>query len=235
MDHGQVTIWHAPQDMQSSLNSLFQDSDGRIWVGFNPTGLAYFEDGVFHHVTTTDSVECIAQSREGALWVAADGEGVLKYLHGTITRYTAADGLPNDHPLYVLADPDGSIWVGLASGNVSRIEGGRITTWTPAQGIPDTAIGSVLEDNLGNFWMGGNDGIFRVAKEGLIRAAAAAGGEVSARVYGQAAGLRISETVYGSMPAAWKGRDGRLWFATIGGAAVVDPATSRQNPDRRQW
>lgn len=223
LDHGRVTIWHAPEDMGASLYSLFQDRDGRIWVGFDPTGLAYFEGGVFHHVTTTGRVECIAQSRDGALWLAADGEGVLRYLHGAITRYTTADGLPNEHPVYVYPDQDGSIWVGLASGNMSRIENGRITTWTPAQGIPDTAIGSILEDNLGNFWMGGNDGISRVKKEELIRTAGKAGGRVHARVFEQAAGLRISETVFGSMPAAWKARDGRLWFATIGGAAVVDP------------
>ncbi len=224
VDHGRVTVWHAPQDLRASLYSLFQSSDGRIWVGFDPSGLAYFVNGVFHHVTTTGRVECIAQSPDGALWVAADGEGVLRYLHDTITRYTTADGLPNEHPVYVYPDRDGAVWVALASGNVSRIEGGRIATWTPRQGIPDTAIGSILEDNFGNFWMGGNDGIFRIAKEELIRTAGAAQGKVQARVYGHGAGLRISETVFGSMPAAWKGRDGRLWFGTIGGAAVVDPA-----------
>jgi diguanylate cyclase (GGDEF)-like protein len=224
LDHGRVTVWHSPEDMQAGLFSLFQDTDGRIWVGFNPTGLAYFEDGIFHHVTTAGRVECIAQSRDGALWAAVDGDGLLRYLHGTITRFTPANGLPNEHPLYIYPDRDGSVWVGLASGNVSRIEDGKITTWTPAQGIPDTAIGSILEDNFGNFWMGGNDGIFRVAKEELIGTSRTAGGRVHARVFGHAQGLRISETVYGSMPAAWKGRDGRLWFATIGGAAVVDPA-----------
>lgn len=224
MDHGRVTVWHSPADAQSGVFSLFEDRDGRIWVGFEPTGLAYFEDGVFHHVTTKGRVECIAQSPDGALWVAVDGQGVLRNLQGTITQYSSANGLPNDHPLYVYPDRDGSVWVGLASGNVSRIEAGKITTWTPAQGIPDTAIGSILEDNFGNFWMGGNDGIFRVAKRELLRTSRSGKDRVHARVFGHAQGLRISETVYASMPAAWKARDGRLWFATIGGAAVVDPA-----------
>ena len=31
----------------------------------------------------------------------------------------------------------------------------------------------------------------------------------------------------GFQPAGWKGRDGRLWFPTIHGAVVVDPATLR--------
>src|SRR6185369_15133892 len=28
----------------------------------------------------------------------------------------------------------------------------------------------------------------------------------------------------GSQPSAWAGRDGRLWFCTHGGIAIVDPA-----------
>jgi diguanylate cyclase (GGDEF)-like protein len=224
LDQGRVSVWQSAQDAQASLVSLFQDRDGGIWVGFSPTGLAYFENGEFHHVTSRGIVDCITQSQDGALWAGTDGDGVQRYFRGTMTGYGAAEGLPNEHALYVYADADDSVWVGQASGNLSRIANGKITTWTPRQGIPDTDIGSILEDNLGNFWMGGNNGIFRVARAELMQTANAAGGRVHARVYGQSAGVRISETVFGSMPAAWKGRDGRLWFATIGGAAMVDPA-----------
>ncbi|HTX42739.1 MAG TPA: two-component regulator propeller domain-containing protein [Acidobacteriaceae bacterium] len=224
MDRGHVSIFHDPQAPDAPMDSLYQDRDGRIWVGYDLKGLAWFEDGSFHHVTSTGTITCITQSRDGALWLAVDGDGVQRYFHGTLTRYGTADGLPNEHPMYVYADDDGSVWVALANGGLSWIRNGRVATWTPAQGLPDTTIGSILEDDFGNFWMGGNDGVFRVAKAELERTAGQPGAMLHPVIFGQANGLRMSETLYGSMPCAWKARDGRLWFATIDGAAVVDPA-----------
>lgn len=229
LDHGHVSIFHDPEARDASLDSLYQDRSGRIWVGYNPKGLAWFENGQFHHVTSTGIVRCITQSRDGALWLATDGTGVERWFRGTMTRYTAADGLPNDHTMYVFADQTGSVWASFANGGLSRISDGRIVTWTPAQGLPDTSIGSLLEDDSGNFWMGGDDGIFRIAKADLLRAASKPGTWIHPTMYSQADGLRISETLFGSMPCVWKDRQGRLWFATIAGAAVVDPAHLAMN------
>ena len=43
-------------------------------------------------------------------------------------------------------------------------------------------------------------------------------------------GLRSSEINYGAIPPALGTRDGRLWFATYGGVAVVDPEHLAVNP-----
>src|SRR5262249_14589371 len=39
--------------------------------------------------------------------------------------------------------------------------------------------------------------------------------------YGVVDGMRVSECNGSAQPAAWRTRDGRLWFATLDGAAVV--------------
>jgi diguanylate cyclase (GGDEF)-like protein len=223
-DRGHVSVYHDPQAPEAALDSLFEDRDGNLWVGTNPRGLAQFDHGVFRHITTSGMVRCITQSRDGALWMATDGDGVQRYFQGAISRYTMADGLPTDHAMYVYADAEDSIWVGLASGGISRIRDGHVASWTPSQGVPDTAIGSILEDGEGYLWMGGNNGIFRIAKQELNSTAGVRGATIHAVVYGQPDGLRIAETLFGSMPCAWKDRSGRLWFTTLGGAAMVDPA-----------
>lgn len=223
-DKGHVSIYHDPAASDAALDSLFEDRDGHIWVGFNPDGLAQFDNGVFRHITSSGIVRCIAQSSDGALWLATDGDGVQRLFHGSVTRYSAADGLPTDHAMYVYPDPEGDVWVGLASGGLSRIRDGRVVSWNPSQGIPDTAVGSILEDGFGNLWMGGNNGIFRMSKAELNRTAGAPGATIHVTMFGQADGLRVAETLFGSMPCAWKSRDGKLWFTTLAGAAVVDPA-----------
>lgn len=222
--NGRVSIFQDPEAQDASLNALYEDRDGHIWVGYNPKGFAEFDDGRFRHITDMGIIRYITQSRDGSIWLASDGGGVERYFHGKLTRYTSADGLPSDHVMYVYADREEGIWVGVSGGGISRIHDGRVVSWTPGQGIPDTTIGSILEDNEGYLWLGGDNGITRVAKAELERTAGAPGASIQAISYGRVDGLRIPETLFGSMPCAWKARDGRLWFATIGGAAVVDPA-----------
>lgn len=222
-NNGHVTIYRDPDAQDASLNSLFEDRDGHIWVGYNPKGFAEFDHGSFRHVTDMGIIRYITQSRDGSIWLASDGGGVERYFHGKLTHYTTEDGLPSDHVMYVYADAEGAVWAGVSGGGISRIRDGRVVSWTPEQGIPDTTIGSILEDNKGYLWLGGDNGISRIAKAELERTAGVPGATVHAITYEQAAGLRIPETLFGSMPCAWKARDGRLWFATIGGVAVVDP------------
>jgi two-component sensor histidine kinase len=47
--------------------------------------------------------------------------------------------------------------------------------------------------------------------------------------YGVVNGLRTSEASSGGHPSAWRMQDGTLWFATLSGAAVVNPASLARN------
>ena len=223
--NGKVTIYHDPEGTKSSLNSLFEDRDGNVWAGFYGTGVARFKDGRFEHISMTGRIPGIAQTPDGALWFADDGGGVRQWFHGRWTQYTTANGLPSNHAMCIYADKSGDVWVGTASGGLSRIRAGRITTWTVDQGLPGTTVGSVIEDNEGYLWLGGDSGIARESKAELNAGAQ----RLHPTLFALVNGLRSRETVYGGMPSSWKGMDGRLWFATIMGAAVVDPAKIATN------
>ncbi|HEX4312015.1 MAG TPA: two-component regulator propeller domain-containing protein [Acidobacteriaceae bacterium] len=218
----QVTTYHDAQAGEFSVNSLLEDRDGTLWIGFEGKGLARFEQSKIQHVTDTGRIAALAQSTDGALWIGFDGDGVQRVANGVTTNFTTANGLHSDHVMSLYADADGSMWVGTQSGGLSHIRNDKVMTWTPDQEMPDTTIGSILADDNGNFWFGGDTGIFRIAKSELSQAAGQPAA-VHPVVYGTADGLRSRETLYGSMPCAWKSRDGRLWFGTIEGVAVIDP------------
>ncbi|MFP5228212.1 MAG: diguanylate cyclase, partial [Acidobacteriota bacterium] len=222
--NGHVSVFHDPQASDSSINALLDDSQGRLWVGYFGKGFARFENGRFHHITLSGRVSGFTESRDGALWIASDGDGLLRFVDGSLTRFTTAEGLPSDHVMCVYADRAGRLWIGTASGGLSLLRGGRIVSWKPRQGLPASTIGSILEDNLGHLWMGSDNGIFRVGIAELLQSAGQPDARLHPVLYGIADGLRSRETLYGSMPCAWKAHDGRLWFATIRGAAVIDPA-----------
>ena len=220
----QVRVYRDPASLNVSLNSLFEDREGRLWVGFWGTGLTQFEDGRFQHLLGKERISQIAQSRDGALWIATDGDGLQRLRHGVWTRFDISRGLPSNHMMSVYADNSGDVWTGTASGGLSRIRGDRVVSWTPKEGLRESTVGSIVEDNAGHLWLGGDNGIYRISKEELNLAAEAGSARIHPAQYGIADGLRSRETLYGSMPSASKGRDGRVWFGTIAGAAVIDPA-----------
>lgn len=223
---GRVEVYRDPDVTASSLNSLFQDRDGHVWVGFYGNGIARFDNGRFEHLTMTGRISGIAQTPDGALWFADDGGGVKSWWHGEWKQFTTAEGLPSNHAMCVYVDGAGDVWVGTASGGLSRIRAGRITNWTVDQGLPGTTVGSIIEDNEGYLWLAGDSGIARESLGELNGGAP----RLHPRLFTVVNGLRSRETVYGGMPTAWKDMDGRLWFSTIMGAAVVDPAKIAENP-----
>jgi len=221
---GSISIYRDPQASDSSVNSLLEDRDGTLWIGFEGKGLARFDHGTIRHLSDSGRIASLAESTDGALWIGLDGDGAQRIFHGVTATFTTANGLHSDHVMSLYADADGSMWVGMQSGGLSHIRDGHVFTWTPDQGIPDTSIGSIIGDDDGNLWFGGDTGIFRIAKAELKQSEGHPDAALHPVLYGTADGLRTRETLYGSMPCVWKSRDGRLWFGTIEGVAVIDPA-----------
>ncbi len=222
--NGRVTVFPPPGSGSGAINALLEGREGTLWVGFSSAGLARFDRGRFQKVIGSGDVRAIAQSPDGALWVGIDGEGVERIDHGTSKLFGKSDGLPGIHVLALYADPHNSVWVGTSGAGLSRIRDGHIVSWTPDQGLPASNVGSILPDDLGNLWIGSDQGIYRLAIQNLDNSLAGPVRRVHPVVYGVADGLRSRETLYGTMPSSWKAHDGRLWFATTLGVAVIDPA-----------
>jgi streptogramin lyase len=220
---GHVRVYFDHETTVASINALCEDRDGSLWVGYWGKGLAHFEKGRFHHLGPASHVTQMAMGADGALWAASDGEGLYRYFQGALTHMGASDGLTGDHFQTVYTEADGSVWAGGANG-LSLIRGGRIDSWTTRQGLAESMVGSIVADDLGNLWFGGDAGIYSVSKQELARSLADPTQRIHPVHYGTGDGLRSRETLYGSMPSAWKDRQGRLWFATIRGAARIDPA-----------
>jgi PAS domain S-box-containing protein len=94
---------------------------------------------------------------------------------------------------------------------------------TVKQGLFDDTIFQILEDNQENLWMSSNRGVFRVNKGQLNNLAEGKINSVDSFRYGKADGMKSAECTGNNQPAGWKTRDGRLWFPTIKGVAIVDP------------
>ena len=120
--------------------------------------------------------------------------------------------------------------IGTAHGGLSRWRRGRITTCTTRQGLVNDVICQIFDDHQGHLWLGSHGGVFRVRKDELDRFADGGSRMVECLSFNNADGLPSMECTGGFQPSGCQSRDGRLWFPTVKGLTVLDPATVRINP-----
>jgi diguanylate cyclase (GGDEF)-like protein len=221
---GRFTTFHYQQSSKNAINSLLEDRDGALIVGTYGSGVARFKDGQFEVIRATGEIPALAESADGTLWLGTDGEGVIRIKDGIETSLTKAKGLLSDHILALHIDGEGVLWIGSSSGGLNRVQDGKITSYTPDQGLFDSTVGNILEDKLGDLWLGSDKGVYRVAKKELNDYANGRVGAIHGVVYDTADGLRSRETMQGGTGTASSAPDGRLWFSTMKGLSVVDPA-----------
>ena len=221
---GRFKTFKYERSNKSAINSMLEDHDGSLIVGTYGSGVARFTNGQFEVVRAMGEIPAMAEAADGALWLGTDGEGVIRIKDGIESNFTKAKGLLSDHILALDMDAQGVLWIGSSSGGLNRIQDGKITAYTPDQGLFDSTVGNILEDNLGNLWLGSDNGVFRVAKSELNDFANRRISSIHGVVYGTTDGLRSRETMQGGTGTASKGSDGKLWFSTMRGLSVVDPA-----------
>ena len=217
-----------------SVRALAEDGDGSLWIGTNGGGLIRLKDGNFTAYSTrnglnNDFIRALYAATDGRLWIGTDGGGLSCLQNGAFTAYTTRDGLSSNYVRAILCDRDNTLWVSTRDGGLNRFAQGRFSACTRRQGLFDDVVYQVLEDDGDNLWMSSNLGIFRVSKKELHDLAAGKIASVTSMVYGKADGMLSSECNGGSQPAGWKTRQGLLYFPTIRGLAMVDPANITVN------
>jgi signal transduction histidine kinase/AraC-like DNA-binding protein/ligand-binding sensor domain-containing protein/FixJ family two-component response regulator len=161
--------------------------------------------------------------RRKHLWVATAG-GVWRIAPGDTAFFTRKDGLPIDHVRQIHEDPDGVIWLGTYGGGLVRYKDGKFATLDKRQGLIEDVVSVVLEDEYGELWLAGNAGIQHFPRAQANAVLDGKRTRVDAIGLAQESGLRNPE---GSGQPGLKSRDGRLWFPTFDGVAVVDPRLAR--------
>jgi ligand-binding sensor domain-containing protein/signal transduction histidine kinase len=225
----QITTYSVADGLgNDTVLALHQDGDGTLWAGTRSGGLSRLEGGRFHTYTIEDGlgsndVRVIRDAAGGGLWIGTLGGGLNRYRDGKFSVLSVREGLSNDRVLALHEDREGTLWIGTFGGGLNRYRDGRFTAYTTENGLFDDAVFQILEDAEGRLWMSSNRGVFSVPKTQLE---AYARGEITAvesTAYGKADGMRSHECNGAHQPAGWRGRDGRLWFATIRGVVAVDP------------
>ncbi len=243
---GRFTAYTTAQGLPSNrIYGLYEDSRGALWIA-TTAGLVRYRNGAFKTYTTDDGlssneITTFTEDAEGALWIGTYEGGLNRLLlsdHDAphFTHLSTDDGLGSNMVLALHADAEGALWIGTYEGGLARLEKGTLTTYSTKEGLFSDKIYAILEDDEGSFWMSCNKGLFQVSKQTLNAFAAGRIDHVATVAYGKASTaidkadrLRSFEINGGSQPAAWKRRDGTLWFPTVEGVVSINPRDVRWN------
>ena len=207
------------------IYAIHADRENALWIG-GGDGLRRFKDGVLTSFTTADGlagndVKVIIEARAGGLWIGTY-DGLTRLENGQFTSWRETDGLPSRTVRALYEDADGTLWIGSYDGGLARFKDGKFTRYNTKTGLPNDGAFQILEDDNRNFWISSNRGIYRVNKDELNEFADGRRANVTAIAYGKSDGMLNAECNGGRSPAGVRARDGRLWFPTQDGAAVID-------------
>ncbi len=212
---------------------IHQTSDGVLWFG-TTIGAFKYENGTATQYKIADGlpgddVKAIHEARDGSIWFGTYG-GLAHLKEGKIESWTESDGLAGNHIRTIYEDAENTLWIGTYESGLGRFKDGKFTNYTTADGLFSNGVFQILEDAHGNFWMSSNQGIYRVSRRQLNDFADGKISAITSTFFGKSDGMLNRECNGGRSPAGIKASDGRLWFPTQDGVAIIDPANVEFNP-----
>ena len=209
------------------LVDIVVDREGTIWV---------FDQGMGLLRVVGDSLEQVAQiydpafphgklycDRQGRIWVSQQPR-VTRYDGGRMTVIGPAEGLPPGGVFSFFEDKAGTLW-GAGDGGIGRFEGDRYEVLPEHRGVPGRAAYGIAEDDSGAWWIVTSTGVVRLPPGELERAMDDSGYAIRYRGFDNLDGLPGAISIGSFTSMITRTADGRIWVATDGGLATVDPSS----------
>jgi ligand-binding sensor domain-containing protein/signal transduction histidine kinase len=202
---------------------IFEDSSRNVWISTisSPTnGLALWNSTTEKLIDLTkapgfssnanDLARSFAEDASGNIWVGFNS-GIARYRNGAFKFFPTGGEAPPDIINNLYVDRSGRLWAASARGGVLRIDDPSISQpnfirYTSAQGLSSNNVEVITEDLEGRIYVGGGRGLDELDPEtGLVKHFTTADG------------------LAGAFLAAFRDRNGELWFGTTHGLSRFLP------------
>jgi signal transduction histidine kinase/ligand-binding sensor domain-containing protein len=153
-----------------SVTALALDRDGTLWINTN-RGLAGMKGGRFFSVPFPEGViprdvHMLWPAREGGLWIATLGSGLMRLSEGHFQVWKTEQGLANNRVLAVAEGEPGILWVATPDG-LQRWDGSTFVPGPTFQG-PPSLVSALVMDARGVLWAGDQAGIVYRLQDGMM-------------------------------------------------------------------
>lgn len=220
--------WRDPLNRRVAFDFM-QDREGRLWVA-TPAGVIQLDDkgshvGIPGGSQLNNDPVVLCETRDGSLWAGTYGEGLWRLKDGQLRLYTVSDGLSSNQIRSLVEGTDGTLWIGTFGGGLDALSDGRFYHVSARDGLLSDNVAHIEDDTHGSLWLSTTRGICRVRKQDIWARIHGKIAKLQPLNYGVADGLRSAQCAPGVPTSAGGTRssDGRLWFPTSLGLAVLDP------------
>ncbi len=164
--------------LNDNVSSLFQSSDGNLWIG--DFGLSQFisttgklKSYTTEHGLSSNSITALAEDKEGNLWIGSSS-GAMKMARNGLTTYGEADGLRVPRIGAIFEGQEGQLYALTTKSQppakpvINQFDGKRFTAALP--NLPDNVPPSwgwyqiTFQDSAGEWWVPTAKGLFRYPK-----------------------------------------------------------------------
>lgn len=148
---------------QNGIRVLFKSDNGRLWIGTNDSGLYYFQNETFTHITEADdsvseditklSVRAVKENKEGVVYVgttdglfAVNKEGKMHQVQIAELVGTTIENL--------VCDKEGYLWGTTASGQLFILQNEELQVILDNEYFGMNMWNGLLQTDDGNFYVG---------------------------------------------------------------------------------
>ncbi|MDQ6632292.1 MAG: ATP-binding protein [Verrucomicrobiota bacterium] len=213
--------------LDASVSVICEDAAGNVWIGARGA-LNRFQNGKFTRYTPTNGllgrdVRVIREMDDGTLFFGTE-LGLTRFQNGRMFPGSISSPVNS-----LFEDTHRDLWVALSGEGIIRPHAHGMVAYSTKEGLPTDTFYELIDDDFGYIWMTSRNGIFRMGKRATDDFDVGKLKSLACRSFGKADGMASAECNNMAKPSAWKSKDGRLWFATTKGVAIVKPETIDSN------
>ncbi len=212
----------------SLVYAIVSDHQDGLWLCDFFTGIVRWHNGQlqrFDNVPAASRRPCGSASVDdtGRVWFGLRAGGVLAYADGRFQSFGEQQGIVGSGTTTVSGGRQGRVWITTPE-RLLRFDRERFDVVATTSNLPAPLSPLFVEDMDGTLWLGLTAGVLNMVPSSDRQA-------YQFRLFDVSDGLTssIPASVWGS-PYGARSPDGRLWFATGNGLAVIEPA--RVRPER---
>ena len=227
-----LTRSSATKDPITAL-AITKDRSGTLWVSFGGGGLFLLKNGswTFKEVLKDHpdwAFTSALTDSKNRIWLAFND--LIACVHNDkVQTFSTAQGLTVG-PFLTFAERDQHIWVGGESG-LALLNGERFTQIKAANGSTFGSINGIIATANDGLWLSSSEGIVHIPEPDVEQLLQIPDYKVKYELMDLVSDLpeQLQRTAVHSTSAV-QGSDGRLWFATRSGVALVEPGRIHRNP-----
>jgi len=211
---GQFTTEHADS---SDIETIFQTSDDKVWLGSQHNGIDVYDPatGTIKNLgeeqgLTLEGIERLVEAPDGMIWIGSRNKlQIIDPKKGLVRQLASPQGLENDIIHFVTTDADGTVWIGGHSPLTAIMPDRRsfVRRKKDRDEIEDW-IFSIHKDRKNQLWVG-------YEMKGLERIDLLKNTSIRLNTSSGLVGDRINQLMMAT--------DNKLWIASDKGAQRIDP------------